>query len=72
LRKLELHASRRSERLMTDVILEDKQGKRLHYFIDDNRSATVCVLKDGTVTVKPISRDIESKLDRLLKVLTQE
>jgi len=56
---------------MTDVILEDKQGKRLHYFIDDNVSATVYVREGATLRVRRLSRHLEESLVKLLKGLSQ-
>ena len=56
---------------MTDVILEDKQGRRTHHFIDDNCPAIVYVRERATLRVKRLSESLESKLDRLLKVLTE-
>jgi len=38
-------------RRMTDVIVESKEGRRIHYFISDNRPVIVCV-KKGAFMVK--------------------
>jgi len=37
---------------MTDIILESKDGKRLHYFIDDSYPAIVYVREGATLRVK--------------------
>jgi|GEM_PF-4544733 hypothetical protein len=37
---------------MTDIITEDKNGKRIHSYIDDGKSAVIYVREDGTVTIR--------------------
>ncbi|MEM2455179.1 MAG: hypothetical protein QXN21_04480 [Candidatus Bathyarchaeia archaeon] len=37
---------------MTDIIVEDEKGGRMHFYIDDNWPAIVYVRKDGTIRVK--------------------
>jgi len=37
---------------MTDVIVEDEKGQRMHFFIDDNYPAIVYVRKGSTLRVK--------------------
>jgi len=56
---------------MTDVILQDKQGQRTHYFVGDNRPAIVYVRKDGTLRVRRLSRHLEERLVKLLEGLSQ-
>ena len=54
---------------LTDVILESKDGKRLHYFIDDNYPAIVYVREDGTLRLKRLDRRLEDRVIKLLKGL---
>jgi len=54
---------------MTDILLESKDGKRFHYFIDDNYPAIVYVREDGTLRVRSFNRHLKERLIELLKVL---
>jgi len=51
---------------MTDVIVENEKGERIHYYIADNHPAVVYVRVDGTFRVKkadtitPVQRAITS------------
>lgn len=47
---------------MTDVIVEDKSGQRIHYLIPDNYPAIVYVKEGGTFRVKKADLTPERKV----------
>ena len=51
---------------MTDLILEDKNGNRLHMYFGDNYPAIVYIRQGGTIRVKR-SSEPEKSLERHLR-----
>jgi len=53
---------------MTDVIVEGKDGTRIHYQIPDDHPAIVYVREEGTFRVKKADLYPERKVLRLLEL----
>jgi hypothetical protein len=53
---------------MTDVIVESKEGKRIHHYIADNHPAIVYIKEGGTIRVRKADLTPEQQA---LKVIMQ-
>jgi hypothetical protein len=51
---------------MTDVIVESREGRRIHHFIPDNHPAIVYVKEDGTFRVKAADLTPEQQALRVI------
>ena len=54
---------------MTDILLESKDGSRMHFFKDDNVLKVVYIRENGVVVVRRLPRRLLKQLEGFLDAL---
>ena len=54
---------------MTDILLESKDGSRMHFFKDDNVLKVVYIRENGVVVVRRLPRHLLKQLEGFLDAL---